>query len=128
MKQGAIALSLNFMVVIIISLVVFAFGISFLYSIVSNAEDLKDRTLGDIDSQINNLMCDSQERVCIGTPRITIKPKNIEVIGVRVLNIENNDMKFKLELSEGIYTNKENEVFDPGAYTNNIYISEEQHV
>ena len=63
-KRG-IELSLNFLVVLIISIVIFGFGVKFIYNLSSQATDLQQLTIGDLDERIGNLACEGSDRVCV---------------------------------------------------------------
>ena len=86
-NKKAIELSLNFIVILIISLVIFGFGINFISRLSSQATELQDLTINDLDERIGNLVCESSERVCIGIDRKTIKRSNFGVFGLKIVNI-----------------------------------------
>lgn len=104
-KRATINLSMNFIVVLIISLVIFSFGVSFVYTIINNANSLKDMTIEDIDSKITDLMCKSTQKVCIERELVVLPPGEVEIIGVRILNIDDTgpEREFKIEMSPGIF-------------------------
>ena len=87
LKKGAIELSVNFFVILIISLVIFGFGIRFIYTLSSKATELRDLTFEDLDKKIGDLVCEGSERVCVGMDRKTIERGKFDVFGVKVLNI-----------------------------------------
>lgn len=87
MNKKAITLSINFLVIIIISLVVLGFGIKFIYDIFHGAEEIKDITLEDIDAQIGQLLCEGDELVCLGIDRKTIKHGDLGVFGLKIINM-----------------------------------------
>ncbi len=86
-NKRAIELSLNFIVVLIISLIIFGFGVKFISELSSHATELQDLTISELDERIGNLICDSSERVCIGIDRKTIKRANFGIFGVKIINI-----------------------------------------
>ena len=85
--KKAIELSLNFIIIIIISLVIFSFGIVFISNLFSKADDLSKVTLDKLDESISSLVCEGSERVCIGTERKVIPKKKFDVFGIKLLNI-----------------------------------------
>ena len=87
MNKRSVELSLNFLVVIIISIVLFGLGISFISRLSSQATDLKDRTIEDLDIMIGNLLCEGSERVCIGIDTKTIRRASFDVFGLKIVNI-----------------------------------------
>lgn len=86
-KKG-IELSLNFLVILIISLVIFGFGIYFIRQLSSQATDLADITMNELDQRIGDLICEGSSRVCIGIERQVIQKDKIGVFGVKILNLE----------------------------------------
>ena len=86
-NKKAFELSINFIVIIIISLVIFGLGIKFIADISSQAVNIKDITLKDLDEKISNLVCEGSARVCLSTERKIIQKKDFDVFGLKVLNI-----------------------------------------
>ena len=86
-KKAAIELSLNFIVVLIISIVIFGFGITFISRLSSQAIDIQDMTLSELDTRIGNLVCEGSDRVCIGIDRKTIPRAKFDVFGLDMVNI-----------------------------------------
>ena len=85
-KKG-IELSMNFIVIIIISIVLFGMGIVFISRLANQATELKDLTITELDDRIGDLVCESSQRVCIGTDTKTIKRNQIDFFGLKLLNI-----------------------------------------
>ena len=102
-KKSALELSVNFMVVIIIALVLFSFGIKFIYDIYNKSTLLKDMTLGDIDEQIADIICGNTQQICIGEDTIYLEPKQHEILSVRLMNILNSKIDFNVVLERDIY-------------------------
>ena len=86
-NKKAIELSLNFIVILIISIVIFGFGIQFISRLSSQATEMQDLTISDLDDRIGNLVCESSERICVGIDRKTIKRANFDVFGLKIVNI-----------------------------------------
>ena len=109
-KKAAIALSMNFMVTIIIALVVFSFGVGFVYTIVNNANTLKEMTTEDIDSKISDLLCKNTQKVCVEKEILELKPGELEIVGIRILNIETGgpELTFKIKMEPGIFVDNDN--------------------
>ena len=98
LNKKAIELSLNFIVIIIISVIIFGFGVRFLYTLFSQANNLRDLTSADLDRKIGNLICDGSERICIGIDKKIIDRGKFDVFGVKILNIVNNE-NFDIKVS-----------------------------
>ena len=87
LKKGAVELSMNFLVIIIISITIFGFGVYFISNLASTATDITKMTTSELDSRINNLVCEGSDRVCIGTEKKVIQKKNFDVFGIKIFNI-----------------------------------------
>ena len=87
MDKRGIELSLSFIVVIIISIVIFGFGIRFMAKLFSQANALQDLTSKELDERIGNLICEGSERVCIGIDRKKMMKNEIYVFGLKIINI-----------------------------------------
>src|SRR3989344_5911025 len=86
-NKKAIELSLNFMVILIISIIIFGFGVRFISRLSSEAIDLTRITEEELDERIGNLVCEGSDRVCIGIDRKTIKRTKFDVFGLKIVNI-----------------------------------------
>ena|SRR3989344_6762146 len=85
-KKG-IELSLNFIVILIISIILFGFGVRFISRLTSEATNLQELTINELDEKIGNLVCEGSERICIGIDRKTIKRTKFDVFGIKIINI-----------------------------------------
>ncbi len=86
-KKAAIELSLNFIVVLVLSIIIFGFGVTFISRLSSQAIDIKDMTMGELDGRIGKLVCEGSDRVCIGIDRKTIQRTEFGVFGLNIVNI-----------------------------------------
>lgn len=78
---------MNFLVILIISITIFGFGIYFISSLAREAEDLRKLTLSQIDEQISDMACEGSDRVCIIEERKKIRQGKYGIFGVKILNI-----------------------------------------
>ena len=85
--KKAIELSLNFIVILIISIIIFGFGIRFIYNLSSKAKDITDLTYDQLDQRMGDIICEGSERVCVGIDRKTIQKKDFGVFGVKIINV-----------------------------------------
>jgi len=97
-NKKAIELSLNFIVVIIISIIIFGFGVRFISRLASEATELQDITIDELDQRIGNLVCEGSDRVCIGIDRKIIKRTRFEVFALKIINIFD-DQSFDITVS-----------------------------
>lgn len=86
MKKG-IELSLNFLVTIIITLVIFTLGIKFIHNLASEATELESLTTDQLDKRTGQMLCESTDRVCIGISKKMIPKGKFDVFGIRIINI-----------------------------------------
>ncbi len=110
MDKRAIELSLNFIVILIISIVIFGFGIRFISKLSSQATELQELTISELDERIGNLICEGSDRVCVGIDRKTIKRTKFDVFGVKIINIlesQNFDITVSRPAPSGYTKNKQ---------------------
>ncbi|MBI3027335.1 hypothetical protein HYY70_04420 [Candidatus Woesearchaeota archaeon] len=86
-SKKAVELSLNFIVILIISIVIFGFGVRFIAMLSSQATELQELTISELDERIGSLVCEGSDRVCVGIDRKPIKRTKFDIFGVRVLNV-----------------------------------------
>ena len=91
LNKSAIELSLNFIVILIISIIIFGFGVNFISRLSSQATELQEMTVGELDERIGSLICESSDRVCVGIDRKTINKKGFGIFGLKILNIVENE-------------------------------------
>lgn len=87
LNKKSIELSLNFIVVILISLVMLGFGIKFISDLYTKANEFEKLSLENIDKKIGNIVCGSSERVCIGMEKKTIQRGSYDIFSIKILNI-----------------------------------------
>ena len=108
--KKAIELSMNFIIVLIISIIIFGFGIRFIATLFSNANDLQKMTVEDIDDQVKSLVCEGADRVCIGQDRKVIKRSSFDFFDIRVQNIlDSQGFVVSVSASDPVGYNKDNQ-------------------
>ncbi|MBI2658857.1 hypothetical protein HYX05_02015 [Candidatus Woesearchaeota archaeon] len=85
--KKAIELSLNFIVILVISIIIFGFGVRFISKLSSQATELQEITTAELDERIGNLVCEGSDRVCIGIDRKTIRRTKFDIFGLKIVNI-----------------------------------------
>ena len=98
-KKAAIELSMNFLVMMIIAITIFAFGVQFVYRISSQAIELKDLTADELDARVDDLLCSSSSKVCIGKDTQTVQRGEFKAYGIKVLNVEN-EQDFTIKVTQ----------------------------
>src|SRR3989344_4564317 len=87
MNKRGIELSVNFFVVLVISLVVFGLGLKLLSDVMSKSDDMMYWTFKQLDSELQNFNCQPGEVVCVSTREKTIKPGEHDVLGIKIVNL-----------------------------------------
>ncbi len=108
--KKAIELSLNFIVIIIISIIIFGFGIRFISKLSSQATELQEITTAELDERIGNLVCEGSDRVCVGIDRKTIRRTKFDIFGLKIVNIlesQNFDISVERPTPSGYTISKE---------------------
>ncbi|MBW2966653.1 hypothetical protein KY342_06130 [Candidatus Woesearchaeota archaeon] len=96
-NKKAIALSVNMLVIIILAVVIFSFGVYFLYSIMSQSFKLKGMIDQDLDDQIETILCDKP--VCMTTNYKKIFRGEYEIFGLRIYNNLGTTKNFKITMN-----------------------------
>ncbi len=85
--KKSVELSLNFIVILIISIVLFGFGIKFISQLSTQAMNIQEMTEDELDVRISDLICEGSDRVCIGQDRRTIVRGDFDVFGLKIMNV-----------------------------------------
>lgn len=113
LNKRAIELSLNFFVILIISIIIFGFGIRFISRLSSQATELQEITISELDERIGNLVCEGSDRVCVGIDLKTIRRTKFDVFGLKIINIlesQNFDINVARPTPSG-YTKTKQEIY-----------------
>ncbi len=86
-KRGAIGLPINILVIIIISLVIFAGGISLLYKLMGEAEFARDRLDTKTESELRRLLEIESKPVALPLHTVYLHPGEFHYFGLGILNI-----------------------------------------
>ncbi|MBS3116343.1 hypothetical protein J4421_01980 [Candidatus Woesearchaeota archaeon] len=101
-KKGAIDLSINTIVIVIISFVILSSGIALLYKFITQAEEIK----GDLDSrteaELERLLVDQGQKVALPLHTQVIPRGESHTFGLGILNIGDvgNQFQINVELSK----------------------------
>lgn len=101
-KKGALELPVNMLVVIIISLVILASGITLLYKFIGGAEEFKRDIDAKTDAELERLLVDQGQKVALPLYTATVERGENHVFGIGILNIreETNTFRVRVELSK----------------------------
>ncbi len=97
-KKAAIELSMNFLVVIIISIVIVGLGMILFFNLKGNAEDYKDTIDQQTQEQLKALMLNNNYKVAVYPNQLTIDNGKGEMVGLGIKNEFNEKREFTIEL------------------------------
>ena len=100
MRKKGMELSINFIVILIISIVVFGFGIKILSGIFEGAENMEDITQKKINAHLINIMCDSSERICVAPATIEVRPHDSGYFTIGILNTYDDETTFYIGVEQ----------------------------
>jgi len=117
LNKRAVELSINFLVVVVISIIVLGLGIRLLYTLYGGAVELRDLSLEDIDKQLGALICEGTESACIGKDTQTIKRGDLGIFGLKIVNLDNSNMDFDITATKGKFIDKDGSI---GTFSSDI--------
>ncbi|MBU4283489.1 MAG: hypothetical protein KKA61_01355 [Nanoarchaeota archaeon] len=111
MNKKAFELSINFIVILILSIVIFGFGIKFLSDFMKSVDDITKFTDSDFNANMEKILCDSSERTCIGISRKEIRPNKVGFFTFGVLNTYEERKNFYVDVEQADpYENNPDEI------------------
>lgn len=101
-KRGAIGLPINVLVIIIISLVIFAGGITLLYKLMGEAESVKASLDAQTEAELRRLLEVESQRVALPLHTAYLYPGDFHSFGLGILNIDEfgHEFDINIELSK----------------------------
>lgn len=97
-KRGVLGLSMEVLVVIIISLVVLVGGISLLYKFIGGAEQIKSDLDVRTKQEIERIITDQGKSVALPFHTAEIFRGENHVFGIGILNIDDGNKEFRLQV------------------------------
>jgi len=101
-KKAAIGLSINTLVVIIISLVILAGGISLLYKFIGGADDLKSQLDEQTKAELERLLVNQGKQVALPLHVADVYSGEQHVFGLGILNIGGEDIGNQFSIMVGL--------------------------
>ncbi len=117
-KKGAIGLSINFIVIVVISLVILGLGIAFLYQLVGGAKETKAILDSKTQSQLERLLVDEGKKVALPSHSASVYPGDFKSFAIGVLNIDETDFgkTFNLDVKlSKAFDSSDKEISNSGA-------------
>jgi|GEM_PF-5257921 hypothetical protein len=85
--KGAIGLSMNVLVIIIISIVILVGSVSFLYNLINKSEEFRQGLDQQTESQLKQLLIDQGKLTAVYPYKVTMSHGEEKVFGIGVLNV-----------------------------------------
>jgi len=97
-KKGAIGLSMNVLVIIIISLVILGGGVTLIYNFISMAEKQKQILDRKTEMELERLLTNSGKQIVLSLNSFSLHPGDDRTVGIGILNIKEEGY-FNIEIS-----------------------------
>jgi len=97
-KKGAIGLSVNLLVTVLISLVILSGGIVLLYKFIGGAEDIKNTLDTRTEQELERLLIDEGKKIAFPKRTATIFRGETHLFGLGILNLMNNHQDFSITI------------------------------
>ena len=117
-KKAAIGLSINTLVVVIISMVILTSGITLLYKFISGAEDIKSGLDQRTSEQLERLLVDQGKKVALPLHTADVQRGESNIFGLGIMNIGGAE-EFTIEITLSKYVDENGEI--GGLTTNDVY-------
>ena len=98
-KKGAIGLSMNVLVVIIISIVILAGGITFLYKFIDLSSGEQEKLDQRTAQELERLLTEEGKQVVLSLNSVSLYPNEEKIFGVGVLNVGDYGPDFFVSIS-----------------------------
>lgn len=110
-KKAAINLSVEFLVVIVISLVILGMGVTLLYKFLGGAEDIKAELDKKTEDELRRLLIDEGKKVALPLHLAELSPGERHIFGLGILNVENEEKSFFMRVEGVKAADQENHPF-----------------
>lgn len=112
-KKAAIELSMNFLVVIIISIVIVGLGLILFFSMKDKATDLKDSLDQQTEDQLKAMMLQNNYKVAVYPNQLTLDNGKSQLVGLGITNEFNTPKTFTITHSVKYYIDSETDGAPP---------------
>lgn len=104
-KKG-IELSVNFMVMLILAIVLFGFGMYFARELFTTSGGITERAFDEFDQQIEDLACSSADKVCVPVSTKSVGGDGYAIMGIVVENVLGERREFEIFAEPSTYVDK----------------------
>lgn len=99
-RKGAMELSMNMLVVLILSVAILSLGVWFINKVVTKGSDMRDRTIDSVDENLADIMCDSSASVCLQPASVDMGITDAQKFTVKIINIDDEqDFRIRVNLT-----------------------------
>ncbi|MFP4403262.1 MAG: hypothetical protein ACLFPJ_02850 [Candidatus Woesearchaeota archaeon] len=98
-KKASLSLSINFIVMLILSLIMLGLGVTFLYQIVTGTSGIKDSLDEDAKREIERILLNTNEVVAFPYYKADIQRGGRDVLGVGIRNNISDGATFELQIT-----------------------------
>jgi len=120
-KKAAVDLSVNILVIIIISIIILAAGITLLYKFISGSEDIKAQLDERTRLELEELLVDQGKRVAVALNTAIVPREENHIFGLGILNIGGlPSNSFTIEIIPTKLVTSNNEIITDPAYLDSV--------
>ena len=102
MKKGTLDLSINILVIVIISMVILSSGIILLYKFIGQAEEIKIDLDQRTEDELERLLVDQGKQVALPFYSANLFPGDSKVFGLGILSLNNYEFRLDIQLSKAV--------------------------
>lgn len=117
MNKKGIELSINFVVILIITLVVFGGTLAIAIKVLKGADEMKKGLDKQTEERLQSMLTSGSEEVAIPFTNKDTKQGEPVVFGIGVLNTLGINAEFQINIEQGTAVNKDGEEISPGTWT-----------
>lgn len=112
MKKGSIELSINTLVVVMISLVILGLGITLLYQFIGGAAEIQGHLDQRTEDELEQLLTDQGKRVALPLHTANVPPGESHTFGIGILNIGEEKQEYYIIIQGVNYIAEDGEIKD----------------
>jgi hypothetical protein len=98
-RKGAIELSVNFIVVIVISSIILVAGLALFFNLKDKVTEYKDTIDGQTEDRLKSMMLNNNGRVAVYPAELKLSRNDAKMVGLGVQNIFTDERTFEISLS-----------------------------
>ena len=99
MKKKGIELTVNFMVMFILAIVVFGFGIYFITKLFQGGQDIYEQHAGSMQSAVEKLRCEETDLICMNRYRTEIRRGESDFLAISIKNRRGQSVDLRFEIT-----------------------------